>query len=56
MKMAFGTKFWHEYEYTQLWTIKPKSCNKLTIDVKIKKILVQEVNFGTKIAQKLAKC
>ena len=39
MKIAFGPKFWHnEYEYTQLRTRKPKSYNKLTIDVKRKKI------------------
>ena len=38
MKMAFGPKFWHnKYEYTQLWTKKPKSCNKLTKNVKINK-------------------
>ena len=32
------------------------SYNKLTIDVKMEKNLVQEVNFKTKNTQKLAKC
>ena len=39
MKIAFGQKFWHNgYEYIQLWTRKPMSYNKLTIEIKIKKI------------------